>query len=483
MATDFMIDDAIEFQETDCWVTLSSEDRADCGWLIVPENWKHPDAQKLKLPVVIFRPFNPDPALAPIVYLSGGPGFAALGKNGAAIKKQRKLADRRFPGRTLIVFDQRGMGLGSPKLECPDGDGPMVWFPVSNNPVEFSDIPSRVHAVYAACAERHLVAGRQLTAFNTVQSATDVEALRRALKLKSIVLFGISYGTRLALTVMKHYPRGVKAAILDSVWPPKATNTNSLGPVLDRLFQACSQDKNCKAAYPDLRERFLRVMKKLADEPVVFEISNLEDNRKPLYARIDHIWFLEVLRVEMLRGNKSRYLPVLISGVAQGEYWRLRAHVENMVFSGWPKRLAMGANIAVECNDDVDVVNQQPNLDNAEPYSYLGDYTALWIAVSPCAIWPTRRNTGNHYVVTSDVPSLLLAGAFDASTTVEQAELAAETLSVSHLFVFPASGHWQTEHECSWDIIDEFLSTPTRHPNPKCFASLRKPTFLTKGGN
>jgi len=479
--------DAIEFQTTDCWIKLDSKARTDCGWLIVPENWEHPDAQRLKLPVVIYRALNPDPTLVPIIYLSGGPGIAALGKNGGSIRGHRSWADHSFPGRTLIVFDQRGTGLGSAKLECRNGDGPMVWYPVSKNPEKFGNIPSRVHAAYAACAERYLAEGRQLSAFNTLQSATDVEALRRALKLKSIVLFGISYGTRLALTVMKHYPQNIKAAILDSVWPPKADSTvldsTSFGPVLDRLFQACHQDKSCAAAYPDLRDRFLRVLDKLAEEPVILEITNLED-REPLYARIDHTMFLEIIRNEMGYTERLPNLPVLISGVAQGEYWRLKAHVENTVYSGWPADLDMGASLAVLCNDDVGVAYRQPNFDDAASYPYLRDYAASGRDASPCAIWPTKANTGNRDVVVSDVPSLLLAGALDASTTIEHAELAAETLSVSHLFVFPANAHVQIKwDECSWEIIDEFLSRPTRRPNPKCLTSLRQPAFLTYGGN
>ncbi|RLA12744.1 MAG: hypothetical protein DRQ59_06880, partial [Gammaproteobacteria bacterium] len=343
---------------------------------------------------------------------------------------------------------------------------------------------SRVHA---ACAERYLAEGRQLSAFNTLQSATDVEALRRALKLKSMVLFGISYGTRLALTVMKHYPQNVKAVILDSVIPPKADLTGfdskSFGPVLDRLFQACHQDGSCAAAYPDLRDRFLRVLDKLAEEPVILEITNFVD-REPLYARIDHTMFLEIIRSEMYHTERLPNLPVLISGVAQGEYWRLKAHVENTVYSGWPDDFDMGATLAVMCNDGVDVVNRQPNFDDAPSYPYLRDYAASLREIWPCSIWPTKTNMGNRDVVVSDVPSLLLAGALDASTTIEQAELAAETLSVSHLFIFPANAHVQIKYtKCSWEIIDEFLSKPTIRPNPKCLTSLRQPTFLTYGGN
>jgi hypothetical protein len=97
---------------------------------------------------------------------------------------------------------------------------------------------------------------------------------------------------------------------------------------------------------------------------------------------------------------------------------------------------------------------------------------------------PLISASGNRDVVASDVPSLLLAGDLDAATTVKQAELAAETLSLSHLFVFPANAHVQIAYnDCAWEIIDEFMSSPTRRPNPGCLESLRQPAFLTYGGN
>lgn len=483
-ATDIVTDDLSGFQTTDCWVKPESKARTDCGWLTVPEDWENPSAQKLKLPVVIFRPLDPDPSLSPVIYLSGGPGYPALGHNGNDIGYWRKLANDIFPGRALIIFDQRGAGLGSPKLECHDGDGPAVWHPVSNNPDDFGDIASRVHTAYAACAARHLAAGRQLSAFNTVQSAADVDALRRALQLKRVVLFGISYGTRLALTVMKLYPRNIDSAILDSVWPPQSNHSwndsKIFGPVIDRLFQACRQDKKCAAAYPKLHDEFLFVLEKFKKEPVIFEVTNLTSSKR-LYARIDDRMFLVVLHHDMYQTQILPQLPLLISDVAQGEYTELKFHIENIVNANYG--FDMGANLAVSCNDYVDAVNRQPNVDDTETYPYLKNFIALNHEMSPCSIWPTKAGTGNRGIVSSNIPTLLLAGALDAATTVEQAELAAETLSKSHLFVFPANAHWQINDKCSWKIIDEFLSDSTSRPNPKCLASLRQPQFITLGGN
>ncbi len=481
-------DDAIEFQMTECWAKVDRKAPTDCGWLIVPEDWEKPHEQKLKLPVVVFRARNPDPSLNPIIYLSGGPGLPALGPNGNDIAGWGKDANSIYAGRTLVVFDQRGTGLSMPKLECRDGDSPMIWHPVSKNREAFGDLTARVHAAYSACAARHLAAGRRLTAFNTLQSANDVEALRRALNLDDVVLWGISYGTRLAMAVMELYPETVSAAILDSIFLPQAvyptSKTGVFGAVLDRLFKACHADERCAEAYPDLRDRLLRALAQLEKDPAIIEITNFVDS-DPLYARIDHTMFLSVLYDQMYSTARVPGLPTLISGVAQGEYWRLKSYVEYIVFGGrFPGNLAMGVTLAMTCNDNAERASKQTSARDPESYPYLEKFVAGERELWPCAIWPTKPTTRNHAAVSGDIPALLLAGGFDPATTVEMAEIAAESLSASHLFIFPASGHVQIrDNPCAWEIIREFLSSPVKRPSPKCLTSLRQPAFLVVGGN
>ena len=482
-----VIDDAMEFQITDCWVKLERKAPTVCGWLIVPEDWEKPDAHKLKLPVVVFRARNPDPTLHPVIYLSGGPGLPALGPNGNDIVGWGENADTLFPGRTLVVFDQRGTGLGEPKLECKDGDGPMMWHPVSKSKEDFADLTAHVHAAYANCAARHLAAGRRLSVFNTLQSATDVEALRKALNLGDVVLWGVSYGTRLALAAMDLHPETVSAAILDSILPQQAvyppSKTEVFGAVLDRLFQACHADERCAAAYPNLRDRLLHGLEQLEKEPAIIEITNFVDS-DPLYVRIDHTMFLAVLYGQMYSVARLPGLPMLISGVAQGEYWRLKSYVEYTVFGRFPDGYAMGANLAMICNDNAARASKQTSARDPQTYPYLEKFVTAKRKLWPCAIWPTTPTARNRDAISSDIPALLLVGGFDPVTTVEMAEIAAKSLSASHLFVFPANGHVQVrENPCAWEIIQEFLSSPARRPNPKCLVSLRQPAFIAVGGN
>ena len=125
------VKDNVEFESTPCWNKVEGEARTDCAWLIVPEDWDAPQSQQIKLPVAIYRPLNPDISLTPIIYLAGGPGGHPLGEDGKYMDLWRREADYGFPGRTLIVFDQRGTGLGSPRLHCDNTSDPAVWPPAN----------------------------------------------------------------------------------------------------------------------------------------------------------------------------------------------------------------------------------------------------------------------------------------------------------------------------------------------------------------
>ena len=485
-AQNFNIDVA-EFELTTCWNPVESDAKTDCGWLVVPEDWNTPQHSKIKLPVAIFRPLKPNPLLSPVIYLTGGPGGYPLGEQAKSMDRMRNWADDSFPGRSLIVFDQRGTGMSMPNLDCPEAQDPMLWWHTTLDPQEAYNVPERVHAAYSICMQRHLEAGRKLQAFNTIQSATDIEALRRVLDFDDMILYGVSYGTRLALTAMKYYPAHIKSAILDSVYPPQVdavwNDAEAFNYVLERLFDACYQHKDCNRVYPDLQGRLVRGLENLSKQPVIVEISNMR-GFEPLHVQVDHRTYLSVLRGEMYHIARLPNLAMLISGVAEGEYWRLKQHIENTAYGSFPSRYTLGANLAINCNDDAGIASKAPVLIEGPLGPYLKDLVTRYDGYDNCDFWPTNIKTQNRSAVKSDIPTLILAGGLDPTTTVEHAKEATETLPNAHLFVFPAYGHVQLRNNrCAWEIFDAFLDDPTVRPNPPCVAKPRLPAFITVGGN
>src|SRR5215212_4602204 len=132
-----------------------------------------------------------------LVYLSGGPGAAGI-EEMLSVMPLVPMIYERFH---VVGFDQRGTG-GSGLLRCPAVE---------------RDVRLRSASAGEACAKR-LGAARRL--YTTPDSVEDLEAIRTALGVEKLTLFGISYGTELALAYARAHPDRVERLIIDSVVDP-----------------------------------------------------------------------------------------------------------------------------------------------------------------------------------------------------------------------------------------------------------------------
>jgi pimeloyl-ACP methyl ester carboxylesterase len=230
------------FEPARCPMPIPGDAVVDCGYLTVPERHENPDGQQIELAVAIVRATDPNPRPDPVVYLEGGPGGSALwGLDGW-------LEFELLKSRDLILFDQRGTGYSIPGLFC--------------DAYEYGFDPETVETVEyeTACAEALSADGIDLGAYNSAQSAQDVALLVEALGYDQVNLYGISYGTRLALTVLRDQPQIVRAAILDSPYPPNIDGYEMQAlngfNAIEAMFAACAANVSCALAFPDLRDRF-----------------------------------------------------------------------------------------------------------------------------------------------------------------------------------------------------------------------------------
>src|SRR3954447_431680 len=160
---------------------------------------------------------NPTPSA--VVALAGGPGQAAtpLAPDFAQV-----LAPA-LANRDLLVFDPRGTG-GSAPLSCPtlnEAAGP---------------------AGVVGCVRRLGVARGF---FRTVDSVADLEDVRQAAGYDRLVLYGVSYGTKLALQYAAAHPEHVERLVLDSVVEPDgpdAFRRSSFHAVPRMLRDLCRDD-------------------------------------------------------------------------------------------------------------------------------------------------------------------------------------------------------------------------------------------------
>jgi pimeloyl-ACP methyl ester carboxylesterase len=231
-----------------CMIKVDSALISKCGYLIVPENRQKPGGRTIKLPFVYARKTAADSNVT--LFTTGGPGYSTL-----ANFTQLRASSDYFQFGGFIIFDQRGSKKSTPCLDCPE-----VSAARKKAYRENLSIDSLQLVAIKQCRKRFVAQGIDLSAYNTIESAADINDLRLALQIDSLNLLGISYSGGLMLTVGRNHPEGVKSLILNSPLP-SYTNYEEEGlfninEALEQVFDNCEADSADKNTYGNLRERF-----------------------------------------------------------------------------------------------------------------------------------------------------------------------------------------------------------------------------------
>ena len=144
-----------------------------------------------------------------------------------------------------------------------------------------------------------------------------------------------------------------------------------------------------------------------------------------------------------------------------------------------------GANFSIRCSEGLTLADSERT--KAHDMGVAEEITKVLNPVAQhhldqCEIWEARSAPGLiTQVVASDVPTLLLSGAYDSATPHQWAEFAKEHLSTAWHFVFPNVGHGVLEaEECATQIMRNFLATPSREPAVDCMSELKAPEFVER---
>src|SRR4051794_38661277 len=181
-----------------------------------------------------------------LMYLSGGPGGAGVSEMVGVMSEVDQLLDRY----RVFGFDQRGTGR-SGLLRCPEIE---------------HDLHLRSTSAAEACANRLGAARRHYTTPDSVQ---DMEAIRQAIGVDKLTLFGISYGTNLALSYARTFPAHVDRLILDSIQDPDETDpffTEGFRNMAPTLRALCPS--HCRGLSADPAADLARLVAALRKQPL-----------------------------------------------------------------------------------------------------------------------------------------------------------------------------------------------------------------------
>ncbi len=449
-----------------------------CGFLVVPENRTRADSPKIRLFVAVLRAFGAE-APDPVIYLAGGPGGSAsridIQYFTSAFAKQ--MQERR----DIVFFDQRGVGLSQPSLDCPE-TRKIRWYRYDIDAVESGEQNPYADAM-ALCRERVTGLGVDLASYTSAENAADIVDLADVLEYDTYNLYGVSYGTRLALTAMRDAPRRIRSVVLDSSVPLQANFYAERGIALEQtlyaLFDACAAAPSCRAFAPDLRGSFFRLLSRFEASPVAVEVMDPYGGNDAFEIDVDGDMFLELVINGFGIPDVIPRLPAGIMQVEGGDY-RMISAIASFAY-GREIGIARGFYYSVQCAEEMPF-NTPETVKNVSS-SQLGVLLAsandgLDSMRATCAVWnvPAKAPIENQPVV-SDIPTLVLAGQYDVITPPLYGRMAAETLSRSTYIEFPWKGHAVIDEGCPMAIVVAFLEDPAAKPDSSCIATMPAPEF------
>lgn len=396
---------------------------AERGVLLVPSSRAGGESPALSLPFVRVRA-KQELGLPPLVVLAGGPGAPAIGAFETSffehVERLAEVCD-------VVTFDQRGGQGALPNLSGPH-----------RPQYDLAEVLTRDAALAAQREHAGRLAtywrerGVEVDAFNTVESAHDVDDLRKALGAETISLHGASYGSHLGLAVLRLHGERVAKAILCIVEGPN--DTHKLPANTDRHFRHIAELARDSAVLggecPDLDGELRAVLDDYDADPPLVQIAGVEE-RVPL----GRFAVQTVLGTALGSVRAIRGLPSFARQLSRRDTSTLSRR-----FGRWLTQAPHGMMLAMDCASGatgermaaIESQRAEALLDDTFnlPFPFVGDVMGI-----------TDLGDAFRAPVVSDTPTLFCCGTLDGRTPIANAVAARGGFANSNLIVVEGASH------------------------------------------
>ncbi len=401
------------------------------GHLIVRENRKKPDSNLIELVFVRLKSTSDKPGY-PTVYLDGGPGSSATNIASVpdymrAFQKLREVGD-------VILLDQRGVGRSKPNLTH-----------LASESLPLDSFADR-EAVLRAFKERAKVAadyfrskGIDILAYNSVESANDVEDLRKALGAEKLNLVGFSYGTHLGLACIRYHGKNLNRVVLIGTEGPDHTDKlpSTSDASIRRLSALVAKDPELGPKMPDLAGTLKRILDRLEKEPVTVTIMD-QRTRKPVDAKVGKIGLQFLIMRDLGDTNDLPIFPLWFYTMDKGDYSILKRFVERRYnqFGGGVSVMTLVTDIS----SGVSKARKQQIQKEART-ALLGDIVNFPISDMGDVFGNPDLGDAYRSPIKTDVATLFVSGVLDNNTQPFQADEVRKTFQNSTHIVIDNAGH------------------------------------------
>lgn len=453
----------------------------DCGHLVVPEFHETDNGRTGTIPFIRLKSPNGSSA-APLFKTHGGPGGSEL--QFVVSQFHMEVHKPVLEARDIVLFNQRGSMFGEPWLTCTEENASAEQAIITNQ-LRLNERRAVLDAAIQACYDRFIAKGINFDAFNSLQNAADINALRIALGYDTVFFHGGSYGTMLAQHMMRDYPETLEGVILDgsigleeqSSWVEK--NIILRTEFWDLVFAECTKVTKCADSFPDLTADFEMLVARYATQPFILDYGNFQ-------VAVDDLRLIEGIKswAATAGRNTAEQVPFLINSLANSQDTAFITAVMKALFPldsfkdlGDGLSSAM-AHYAIVCSEDPvtgpdNVIDDglfpayavTSGLDDAADYDFV--CPLLNVPVLPKE---TRVN------VPTEIPLLFMNGQLDDATVPSFNHSLMDFYDHEFAFTFPLSHHVQYYklpiQTCGVNILTQFINAPTIEPDDSCINRL-----------
>lgn len=463
---------------TECSFSVYFEGSIECAYLQLPA-----PNQKTLLPVTVIKNKRADKrgdpegrSVTPLLYFSGGPG-AGVGVDSESIHHWLGWYELAGLDRDLVLFDRRAVGYSNPKHSCPSYDR-FSLDALTKNFTTGEEMRLGI-SVIQNCFERFSKRAELQNDLGTVVSGEDAGQLMLSLGYSRWHVFGVSYGSRLALVHAGAYSNNVEKIIFDSIYPLGRGVLKEWPHLLDgalkRYFSYCRDTAKCSDGFAMVspEESFWLAMELLQLKPMQLMLDNWRGGEIELLLN-DHR-FLSAIFSALYDVNSIEKIAPAIHGVISGDEKSVERLLTPFVNYALDGSFNPWVYWMIECGE-----NRTPKAAfsrAAKSYPKLAPYLDGVYEFDVCR--QLRRDGIVRYsalkVGVLEHETLILAGNLDPITPVEWANEFHKENFNAQIWTLPNVGHAVTANTvCVHAQLEVFLGgEDTWQPKDLCSGELK----------
>jgi pimeloyl-ACP methyl ester carboxylesterase len=448
-------------------------ERAECGSVPVPLDRAHPAAGKIDIAYALVpHSDTSSPSLGTVVTNPGGPGQSTIGSASLYLQGAPQL----FVHRDLLLVDPRGTG-DSGALTCPGLR--------RRHPIYDQTIATICGAALGARAGR----------YGSADVADDIDAVRAALGIGKVDLWGDSYGTFLMQVYAARHPRHIRSVVLDGAFPIDSDpwGRDVLRGTRRVLRVACARTLHCSGRR--ILSQIAVLAKRLRHHPIKFTAAAALGGMHVTIREGD----LAELTYAQGHPEDLKPLPRAVAAAVHGRLGRLKELVTELRveargdFTLDPRLVSWGTAFAAACHDyprpydlaaspAVRHAQYRQRLRALDRSQFFPFSPAAWLSTRidagpKCLDWPTdaRARSGVRGLRMPDVPTLVMSGDLDSNTPIEQGRVVARQFPHASFAIVANAGHTPALDPCGVGLGIDFVEHLTVNPN-RCRRARSSPT-------